>query len=125
MIIGIDVVFLHIRNPKMMVRWYKEKLGLEIGFQTPDLSWQEFDLPPTRPPTRFALDYPASDLSIVEKQPIVISFKVLNIYKVVTELKAKGIKFFGSPVIQDVGPSLYATFQDPEGNWLQISQRKK
>ena len=50
MIIGIDVVFLHISNPKMMASWYKEKLGLEIGFQTPDLSWQEFDLPSTRPP---------------------------------------------------------------------------
>ena len=76
------------------------------------------------PPTRFALDYPASELSIVEKQPIVISFRVLNIHNVVTELKAKGIEFFGSPVVRDAGASFYATFQDPEGNWLQISQRK-
>lgn len=37
MIKGIDVVFLHVKNPKLMAEWYKKALNLDIAFQTDDL----------------------------------------------------------------------------------------
>ena len=53
-----------------------------------------------------------------------ISFKVKDIQQFVVKLESKGIEFFGKNKIEDVGSSLFATFQDIEGNWIQISQRK-
>ena len=123
MILGIDVVFLHVKDPDKLSQWYKNILELELGFITPDKHWQEFNLP-ERNFTRFAIDYVSDQASIVEKQKIMVSFKVLDIHSCVEKLESKGIEFFGDPKINDVGPTLVATFQDIEGNWLQISQRK-
>jgi len=124
MIIGVDVVFIHVRNPEKMAKWYKEKLGLELDHKTSDLGWHEFKFDEKRPQTRFALDNGGSNPSEVEQQPIVISFRVSKIEVAVKELEKKGIEFYGKDKIIDVGPTLVATFQDPEGNFLQLSQRK-
>ena len=107
-----------------MAQWYQETLGVRLGFTTPDKSWQEFDLPTERPPTRFALDSPHGKRSDVEEQSIMISFKVEDIYAVVRSLESKGIELYGTPTIKEEGPSLFVTFQDPEGNWIQMSQQK-
>ena len=123
MILGIDVVFIHTNNPEKLRNWYSDVLGLNVGFTTQDLHWQEFDFSePTR--TRFALDFAEVNPSDAEKQKIMISFKVSDIHNFVEKLEAKGIVFFGKNKIQDVGPTLVATFQDIEGNWIQISERK-
>ncbi|NHJ39377.1 MAG: hypothetical protein FK731_05035 [Asgard group archaeon] len=125
MILGIDVVFIHIKNPELMANWYEEKLGLKIGYSTPGKNWQEFNLNEKRPVTRFALDFIGSSNSRIEQQPIIISFRVENIYDAIKILESKGIEFYGKEKIIDVGPTLIATFCDPEGNFLQISQRKE
>lgn len=124
MINGIDVVFIHVRNPTKMAKWYKEMLEIEMDHAEPDLSWQEFELDHKQRPTRFALDFGGESQSEVERQPIMISFGVDDLYTVVESLEDKGIEFYGESKIMDVGPSLFATFQDPEGNWIQLSQRK-
>jgi hypothetical protein len=122
MITGIDIVFLHITN-KSTVDWYKEFLNLEAGYQTDDGVWTEFALSEDRPPTRFALEYSDATASPVEKQSIMISFRVHSIHEVVETLEHRGVEFFGNPKIMQEGPSLFATLQDPEGNWIQVSQR--
>ena len=124
MITGIDVVFIHAKNPLKLAQWYKETLDLELGFGMPDLSWQEFSFPEGETKTRFALDFAGENPSIVEQQPIIISFKVDDLQKTVAILENKGIQFFGKEIITDVGPTLVATLQDIEGNWIQLSQRK-
>jgi hypothetical protein len=124
MIDGIDVVFIHAKNPEKLAQWYKEILELDIGYSTPDLGWQEFKLPEDRSITRFAIDYGGSEPSVVEQQSFIISFRVGDIIQAVEKLKIKGVEFFGEEKIADVGPSLVASFQDIEGNWIQISQRK-
>ena len=125
MIDGIDVVFVHVKDPILMSQWYYDTLGLQIGLQTPDLSWQEFLFKSDRPPKRFAFDHPGPKPSEVERQRFMVSFIVSDIHNSLKELEAKGVRFFGNLQIQDAGPSLFAAFQDPEGNWLQISQRKQ
>jgi extradiol dioxygenase family protein len=123
MITGVDVVFIHVKDPVKMKQWYSEILELEAGFFTPDLHWQEFNFP-EKISTRFALDSVSEDPSEVEKQKIMISFKVDDLESYVMKLETKGIKFYGSPKIRDVGPTLFATIKDIEGNWIQFSQRK-
>ena len=125
MITGIDVVFIHVNDPIKMAKWYRENLGIDMGFQSPDLHWQEFQLDDDRLPTRFGIDHVGDDASIVEQQRIMISFGVTDIHLVVETLKQKGLQFYGDPMIVDAGPTLFATTKDPEGNWIQFSQKKK
>ncbi len=123
-IIGIDVVFIHTKNLVKLAKWYKETLGLEISFSTPDLHWQEFSFEKNDFPTRFALDSIGEKPSEVEKQSIIISFKVADINDAIEKLESKGIKFYGVEKINDVVPTLITTFQDIDGNWIQLSQHK-
>ncbi len=124
MIQGIDVVFLHVKDPEGMADWYREILGIQIGFQTPDLHWQEFTFPSGRPPTRFGLDTVSENESVVDLQKVMISFAVEDLKEFVDALETKGISLIGSPKIVDAGPTLFATIRDPEGNLIQFSQRK-
>lgn len=120
MITGIDVVYIHTPY-KELGDWYKNTLGLEPGFG--DDHWQEFAV---ENGSRFALDFTSYPKSVVEKQSIMLSFRVDDINAAVENLSSKGVKFHPSKAeaIFDVGPALVATFQDPDGNWLQLSQPK-
>lgn len=56
-------------------------------------------------------------------------FEVADIQKAVTEMKDKGVKFYlhkgdTSPIFS-TGPVQIATFQDPDGNYLQLIQLPK
>ena len=120
LIIGVDVVYLHTPHAQL-ANWYADVLGLPKGYG--DGHWQEFSLPDG---TRFAMDFTAFPRSVVEKQSVMISYRVADIEAAVREFTARGVRFFegGSGIIFDVGPSLVATFQDPDGNWMQLSQHK-
>lgn len=122
MILGIDVVYLHVFDSESLGKWYSEVLGLEIKFKTYNHGWQEYNFG-ERTPTRFAIEAVGMPISKVEKQPIMVSFRVDNVEMTVQDLEKKGVQFFGDPKIKKEGFSLFATFQDPAGNWLQLSQR--
>jgi len=121
LILGVDVVFLH--TPHQQLReWYQDKLQLKPGYG--DDHWQEFSMPQG---SRFALDFTGYPRSMIEKQAVMISFQVADIHEAVALLQERAVRFAETPdgVVFDAGPSLVATFQDPDGNWLQISQRKE
>ena len=120
MITGIDVVFIHSSN-KELAEWYKKTLGLEMGYA--DDHWQEFAF---KKGSRFALDIPSEIKSVVEEQPIMISFAVDDIKETVENLSSQGVRLFPSKdkTIFDVGHAFVATFQDADGNWMQLSQEK-
>ena len=121
MIEAIDVVFVHSQKGEQLAAWYAETLELPLEVVAPD--WRELK---TKEGARFAVDCTSFPRSTIEKQPIVISFKVSDIKAAVAKLETKGVTFYEgeSGKIMDVGPTLVATFCDPDGNWLQLSQRK-
>jgi hypothetical protein len=122
MINGIDVTYIHTPN-KELSTWYKETLELEPGYW--DDHWQELKMPNG---SRFGLDVIGYPSSTVQKQSVMISFGVDNLEDTVKKLSAKGVRFYPdndlSKAIFDVGPKLVATFEDPDGNWVQLSQAK-
>ena len=120
LILGIDVVFLHSPNNELR-DFYTEKLGLTPGYS--DGHWQEYAM---QEGSRFGLDFTGYPRSVIEKQATMISFKVADIHQAVNVFKEKGVRFVPTPsgIVFDVGPTLVATFQDPDGNWMQLSQRK-
>jgi len=125
MIQGIDVIYLHAQDAEKTGKWYEKVLGIKVKFKTVDHSWHEFDFEKS-PPTRFAIEsISLQDASPVQLQGVMISLRVTDVEEAVSTLEKKGVEFFGTPKIMEEGVSRFATFQDPEGNWLQISQRIK
>ncbi|MCI0405385.1 MAG: hypothetical protein L0209_04835 [candidate division Zixibacteria bacterium] len=122
MVKGIDVVYIHTPN-KQLSEWYEKMLDLKKGYG--DNTWQEFEMGRG---SRFAFDFVSYPSSTVQKQSIVLSFEVEDIKRTVEDLAGKGVRFYPdndkSRTIFDVGPSLVATFEDPDGNFVQISQKK-
>ena len=122
MIKGIDVAYIHTPN-KELADWYSETLGLEKGYG--DDGWQSLE---TKEGSRFGIDFIGYPSSTVQKQSIMLSFLVDDIHATVKELAAKGVRFYPDnkldETIFDVGPALVATFEDPDGNFAQLSQRK-
>ena len=123
MIKGIHVAYIHTANPEL-ANWYAETLGLNKGYG--DQHWQNFDL---EQGSNFALDFIGYPSSTVQKQSMMISFEVADIYQAVQALAAKGVRFYPDndleKTIFDVGPTLVATFEDPDGNYVQLSQIKQ
>ncbi|AZZ35896.1 hypothetical protein CIK05_03495 [Bdellovibrio sp. qaytius] len=123
MIKGIDVTYIHTPN-KELADWYEKTLGLKKGYG--DSAWQSFDMDKG---SKFAMDFVSYPSSTVQKQSIMISFAVDDIQAAVQELASKGVRFYPdndiTKTIFDVGPSLVATFEDPDGNFVQLSQTKK
>jgi predicted enzyme related to lactoylglutathione lyase len=123
MIKGIDVAYIHTPN-KQLADWYEQTLGLKKGYG--DSGWQSFNMGNG---SRFGMDFVTYPSSTVQKQPIMISFAVDDIHAAVEELAKKGVRFYPdndkTKTIFDVGPSLVATIEDPDGNFVQLSQAKK
>jgi len=121
MITGVDVVYIHGQSKvRDLPDWYAEVLGL--GAPCESGHWHEYALPDG---SRFALDLPEGSGSQVERQPVMISFRVDDVRRAVLILRERGVSFHSSEdPIMDVGPAWVATFRDPEGTWLQISQPK-
>ena len=121
MIKSISVVYLHSSHGSQLAGWYSDKLGLPVKAAFP--GWTEFEL---EGGSRFAIDYIGFPSSVVQRQPVMISFEVDDIRTAVDELAARGVRFYPSKedTIFDVGPSLVATFEDAEGNWAQLSEIK-
>lgn len=122
MIKGISVAYIHTPN-KELADWYHDKLGLPKGYG--DDTWQAFKM---KQGSTFALDFISYPSSTVQKQSVMISFEVEDIHAAVEELARKGVRLYPdndrSKAVYDVGPTFVATFEDPDGNFMQLSQRK-
>lgn len=123
MIKGIAVTYIHTPN-KELADWYEKTLGLKKGYG--DSTWQAFNMDAG---SKFAMDFISYPSSTVQKQSIMISFAVDDIHAAVEELAKKGVRFYPdndkTKTVFDVGPSLVATFEDPDGNFVQLSQAKQ
>jgi predicted enzyme related to lactoylglutathione lyase len=117
----IDVVFVHSKQFNKTVQWYKEVMRLKASYG--DSHWQEYKL---KEGPRFAIDAVRENAAGPENQSIIISFGTDDIYSEVGRLASLGVEFYPSleKTIFDVGPAHVATFKDPEGNYVQLSQRK-
>ena len=121
MIKGLSVAYVHSPHGDRLADWYSKTLGLPVQASFP--GWTEFKMGSG---SRFAVDQTSFPRSVVEKQPVMLSFLVDDLQAEVKALAAKGVRFYPSTeeTIFDVGPSLVATFEDPDGTWVQLNQPK-
>ncbi len=100
--------------------FYRDKLGLKVEMETDGF-------------VVFAAAHPGdaqlalglhSEVSGPTKEPnrIMIDFLVEDCRKAYHELKGKGVQFSREPSIDEGDGFMIATFQDPDGNTLQLFQ---
>jgi hypothetical protein len=120
---GIEVVFLHSPRGRALAAWFTDTLQVDVAVEVGP--WTELAVGGG---TRFAVDATRDAPSEVERQAVVISFRVADVRAAVAELRARGVKLYppdgdDDRVIFRAGPSLVATFQDPDGTWHQLAER--
>jgi catechol 2,3-dioxygenase-like lactoylglutathione lyase family enzyme len=120
---GIEVVFLHSPRGRELAAWFARTLGVDIALEAGP--WTELAIGGA---TRFAVDATGPAASDVERQAAVISFRVADLRAAVAELRALGVELYppggdDEHVIFRAGPSLVATFRDPDGTWHQLAER--
>jgi predicted enzyme related to lactoylglutathione lyase len=108
------------------VNFYQDVLGLPLTLK--ERSWAEFDTGTStlalrrrpEPPTGY---YPGPGRRGPEGGGGVVVFRVQNLDEVRRELSSRGVKFLGR--IIEIPEARWSTFQDPDGNKLQLFERKR
>jgi len=111
---GVDVVYLHSPHGDELATWFADTLGIPTKASFP--GWRELDV--GEEGSRLGIDVTSYPRSVVEKQAVMLSFRVDDIEAAVDDLAGKGVSFYPDRerTIFDVGPKLVATFCDPDGN---------
>ena len=109
---GLDHVYYWTRDMDRAVSFYRDVLGLTLLRREGD-SWAEFEAGPAR----FAVH------GVVETHPVqpggaTAVFEVADVDEARRGLEERGVEFGHSADIE--GYARYATFQDPDGNTIQI-----
>lgn len=120
MIKGIDVVFFYSKGLNKLIKWYQEMFDMDFSRDSDESDWAEFTFQKNPVSTRLAFHAWHEDV----QQKFMISFLVDDIHTLVKRLREKGAELLGSPVITEIGDSFFATIRDPEGNIIQVSERK-
>jgi len=103
-----------------LVRFYRDRLGLRVEIASDEFT--VFAAPPAGG-TQLALGR-HSEVSGRSKEPyrIMVNFLVEDCRAACEELKARGVEFLREPWFDPADGFMIATFQDPDGNTLQLLQ---
>jgi predicted enzyme related to lactoylglutathione lyase len=112
--VGIGGVFLKAKDPKALMAWYHEHLGVPVS----EHGFASFEGPEAQGTTVFNLFKNDSDYFGDADQRAMINFRVDNLEEVVAGLKAAGAKV--DPDQQDYGFGKFGWFWDPEGNRVEL-----
>jgi catechol 2,3-dioxygenase-like lactoylglutathione lyase family enzyme len=109
---GLDHVYYWTRDMDRSVAFYRDVLGLSLARRDGD-NWAEFDAGPVR----FAIH------GVVEGHPVqpgggTAVFEVADVDEAKRLLEERGVEFGHSAEV--AGYARYATFQDPDGNTIQV-----
>ena len=114
---GLDHVYYWTRDMDKAVAFYRDVLGLTLSRRDGD-NWAEFDAGPVR----FAVH------GVVEGHPVqpgggTAVFEVADVDEARRVLEGRGVQFGHSAEVADY--ARYATFQDPDGNTIQVIEYAK
>lgn len=118
---NLNTVRVFVRDLGAAQPFYSSRLGLRLRAGRADLGYCVFDAGNTQLVVEYVPpDAPKEDQDLVGRFTG-LSFAVADVQAKYRELLALGVRFTGAPELQAWGGVL-ATFQDPEGNEMQIAQ---
>lgn len=115
-IIGLGGVFIKFKDPKVMTKWYKEVLELNTNDYGVLFAYNH------SAKQRAFLQLGAFDVTTgyfgKEEQHVMLNFRVINIEKLIQELREKNIKIVNEIENYDFGKFIH--IEDPEGNRIEL-----
>jgi predicted enzyme related to lactoylglutathione lyase len=117
-ITGIGGVFFKARDPKSLMEWYHENLGLQFQNGFIEFKWSEGQGEKNEGSTTFTLFKEGSDYFNPSDKPFMINFRVSDLRAFLTELGEKGVTIVGEMQEYDFGR--FGWIMDPEGNKIEL-----
>jgi predicted enzyme related to lactoylglutathione lyase len=113
---GVGGVFLRAKDPKGMLAWYAQHLGIPLS----EYGFSSFEGPEAQGTTAFSF-FPEDTKSSGEgSQQAVVNFRVDSLDEVLERLVAAGARI--DPKREDAPYGRFAWFYDPEGNRVELWQ---
>jgi|SRR5687767_10139111 len=119
---GIGGVFFKTQDPKALLAWYAEKLGVpaEESFPGAAFRWREADDPDRLGQTIWSL-FPANTSYFgANSPPFMINYRVADLDRMLAQLRAAGVSVDEKVEESEYGKFGWAT--DPDGNRFELWQ---
>jgi predicted enzyme related to lactoylglutathione lyase len=110
-VVGIGGVFLKARDPKALLRWYAENLGIPVS----EYGYSSFEGPEAAGTTAFTF-FPEAKSDGGEQA--VVNFRVDSLAGVMDRLEAAGARL--DPKRDEYDFGRFGWFWDPEGNRVEL-----
>jgi predicted enzyme related to lactoylglutathione lyase len=117
-ITGVGGVFFKARNPKQLMEWYEEHLGLQFQHGYIQFKWADDQGSKATGSTTFAIFKEDSDYFNPGEKPFMINFRVSDLGALLGELREKGVMVSGDMQEYDYGR--FGWIMDPEGNKIEL-----
>lgn len=121
MLKNIDCVLIWTDNVERLSEFYENILGLKrlVKLDHPQDTGILYEFPNGGPQLWIGLH---SEVKDKNEDPArhMINFLVDDVDEVYNNLKGKGVKFIADPFDGPTGNGRFATFEDPDGNYLQL-----
>lgn len=115
---GIGGVFFKAKDPKSLMSWYLEHLGLDFG-EYGACTFRWINENPSQPGTTvFSLFPETSSHFNPSDKPFMINLRVKDLEALLEELKAKGVTIAGDIQVYEYGK--FGWIVDPENNKIEL-----
>jgi len=119
-ITGIGGVFFKARDPKQLMQWYSEHLGLQFEHGFIQFKWTDEQGVKAPGSTTLSIFKEDSTHFSPSEKPYMINFRVTDLQALLTELREKGVTVSGDILDYDFGR--FGWMIDPEGNIIELWQ---
>jgi len=110
-VVGIGGVFLKAKDPKALLKWYGENLGIPVS----EYGFASFEGPEAAGTTAFSF-FPEAKADGGEQA--VVNFRVDSLTEVMDKLEAAGVRL--DPKRDEYDFGRFGWFWDPEGNRVEL-----
>lgn len=119
---GIGGVFFKAKDPKAMLAWYRENLGIETKGGYIDFTWREKDHPDEIGHTAWRIFTTNSAYFGQSTSPLMINYRVANLDRMLEQLRKSGVKI---EKVENYNYGGFAWITDPEGNRIELWEPRK
>lgn len=115
---GIGGVFFKSADPKQLMGWYREHLGIEAEDWGTAFSWMEQARPDKQGYTVWSPFKADTEYFAPSDKPFMFNYRVADMDALIEALKAEGVTVVGDVKQEENGK--FAWVMDPEGNKIEL-----
>jgi predicted enzyme related to lactoylglutathione lyase len=119
---GIGGVFIKVRHPKEMAKWYQAHLGINAEKGYADFPWRDEANPEQKGRTTWSLFPTNTPYFGKSKAGFMINYRVANLERMLEQLRRGGVAV---EKVEDYNYGRFAWITDPEGNRIELWEPKE